>query len=417
MIFNTLSITVAQRTREFATLRTLGASRKQVLRSVRLEGLVDRPARLGDRARASASGSPRACSRCSARSASTCPTAARCSRCARSSSRCSWAPASRCSRRSCPARRATRVPPIAAVREGATLPAVAVRRALAQDRRSRVARLGRRDLGSASSRGLSGGADRRCCSASACSGCSSASRCSPRGSSKPLARVVGWPARRAGGVAGELAGANARPQPGPHGLDRRRADDRAHARHRRGRARRRHEQRRRRRRSTDQVRADYVVDGNDGLPFSAERGRRAGARDRRRGRSHVRRDTALVEGEETDVTGIDPATIGRFYRFEWTQGSDATLAQLGRDGALVTAELRRRPRPRGRRQARDPVALGRRSARSSCAASTTRRRRSRCWTSVSITQATFDGAFPSPKNAFTFLDADAARRHGARGRR
>ena len=40
VIFNTLSITVAQRTREFATLRTLGASRKQVLRSVMLEGLV-----------------------------------------------------------------------------------------------------------------------------------------------------------------------------------------------------------------------------------------------------------------------------------------------------------------------------------------------------------------------------------------
>ena len=40
VIFNTLSITVAQRTREFATLRTLGASRKQVMRSVVLEGLV-----------------------------------------------------------------------------------------------------------------------------------------------------------------------------------------------------------------------------------------------------------------------------------------------------------------------------------------------------------------------------------------
>ena len=40
MIFNTLSITVAQRTREFATLRTLGASRKQVMRSVVIEGLV-----------------------------------------------------------------------------------------------------------------------------------------------------------------------------------------------------------------------------------------------------------------------------------------------------------------------------------------------------------------------------------------
>ena len=40
VIFNTLSITVAQRAREFATLRTLGASRRQVLRSVMLEAAV-----------------------------------------------------------------------------------------------------------------------------------------------------------------------------------------------------------------------------------------------------------------------------------------------------------------------------------------------------------------------------------------
>ena len=40
VIFNTLSITVAQRTKELATLRTLGASRRQVLRSVVLEGFV-----------------------------------------------------------------------------------------------------------------------------------------------------------------------------------------------------------------------------------------------------------------------------------------------------------------------------------------------------------------------------------------
>ena len=40
VIFNTLSITIAQRTKELATLRTLGASRRQVLRSVVLEGLV-----------------------------------------------------------------------------------------------------------------------------------------------------------------------------------------------------------------------------------------------------------------------------------------------------------------------------------------------------------------------------------------
>jgi putative ABC transport system permease protein len=40
VIANSLSITIAQRTREFATLRTLGASRRQVLRSVLVESTV-----------------------------------------------------------------------------------------------------------------------------------------------------------------------------------------------------------------------------------------------------------------------------------------------------------------------------------------------------------------------------------------
>ena len=40
VIGNALSITIAQRTREFATLRTIGASRRQVLRSVMVEALV-----------------------------------------------------------------------------------------------------------------------------------------------------------------------------------------------------------------------------------------------------------------------------------------------------------------------------------------------------------------------------------------
>jgi putative ABC transport system permease protein len=40
IIFNTFSITVAQRTREFGLLRTLGASRRQILQSVIYEGLL-----------------------------------------------------------------------------------------------------------------------------------------------------------------------------------------------------------------------------------------------------------------------------------------------------------------------------------------------------------------------------------------
>ncbi len=51
VIFNTFSITVAQRTREFATLRTIGASRRQILGSVILESLVIGLARVAHRPR------------------------------------------------------------------------------------------------------------------------------------------------------------------------------------------------------------------------------------------------------------------------------------------------------------------------------------------------------------------------------
>ena len=40
VIANTLGITIAQRTREFATLRTIGASRRQILPSVIVEALI-----------------------------------------------------------------------------------------------------------------------------------------------------------------------------------------------------------------------------------------------------------------------------------------------------------------------------------------------------------------------------------------
>ena len=40
MIANSLSITIAQRTREFATVRTIGGSRRQILTSILLEALV-----------------------------------------------------------------------------------------------------------------------------------------------------------------------------------------------------------------------------------------------------------------------------------------------------------------------------------------------------------------------------------------
>ena len=101
VIANTLSITVAQRVRELATLRTLGASRRQVLWSVVLEGAV-----IG--LLASVIGLflglaiAVAWKRCSRRPGSSFRAAASSSRRARSSSACSSEPASRSSQASGP---------------------------------------------------------------------------------------------------------------------------------------------------------------------------------------------------------------------------------------------------------------------------------------------------------------------------
>ena len=64
-IFNTLSITVAQRSREFGLLRMVGADAPAGPRLGDARGAGDRPARLGRRPRASASASPRAWTRSS----------------------------------------------------------------------------------------------------------------------------------------------------------------------------------------------------------------------------------------------------------------------------------------------------------------------------------------------------------------
>ena len=54
LIFNTFAVTVAQRSREFALLRTLGASRRQVLNSVVVESLIIGFARVRHRASSAA---------------------------------------------------------------------------------------------------------------------------------------------------------------------------------------------------------------------------------------------------------------------------------------------------------------------------------------------------------------------------
>ena len=404
VIFNTLSITVAQRTREFATLRTLGASRKQVKRSVVLEGLVigliasliGIVAGLGIAkgmvALISALGLelPKASTVVATRTivvsmllgtgitvlASILP-----------------------------ARRATRVPPIAAVREGSTLPPT---RFAAHSAKTGgavvVASLSAMAVGLLAG-GVSGAVVALLIAGGVLGLFAGIALLAPS-LVKPLARVVGWPARRLGGVAGDLAGANAVRNPN------RTASTAAalmigltlvtvvavlgagvNAGNKKA--------------ITDQLHAGYVVDGNGDLPFRAEEGDKLAATPGVKASSQVRADQAIVQGKENAITGVDPASIARFYAFKWTTGSERTLGQLGAEGALVTkgyaadqhlkvGSTLSLETPAGAKRTLvvrgiyDPpqanALLG----------------------DVSMSQQGFDKAFTQPKNKFTFLDADAA---------
>src|SRR4051794_6276111 len=206
VIFNTLSITVAQRTREYATLRTLGASRKQVMRSVVVEGFViglvasvvglvlGLGIAKGLVALFSATGLelPKASMVLAPHTVVLSLVLGTVITLIASV---------------VPARRATRVPPIAAVREGATLPASRLAgHSLKAGVTTVVASLVAIAVGIFAG-GVSGALVALLLAGGVLGLFAGTALLAPR-LVKPLARVVGWPARRAGGVAGELAGAN-----------------------------------------------------------------------------------------------------------------------------------------------------------------------------------------------------------------
>jgi len=220
---------------------------------------------------------------------------------------------------------------------------------------------------------------------------------------KPLARVVGWPARRTGGVAGELAAANAVRNPGRTastaaalmigltlvtvvavlGAGLKGSTEAA---------------------VNKQIHAGYVVAGENGLPFRASEGDDLAKVQGVTAVSHVRSDTALVDGEERGITGIDPATIAHFYAFEWADGSEDALAHLGTDGAVVTKSYA---------DAEDLAVGERLSIVTPAGEKRTLVVRgvydppkvSQLLGDVSMTQQAFDTAFTQPQNSFTFLDA------------
>ena len=154
----------------------------------------------------------------------------------------------------------------------------------------------------------------------------------------------------------------------------------------------------------DQVAADYVVTSQNGFdPFPAAAGDAVAAAPGVELASSVRFDQALADGTEGDVTGVDVRTISTFYDFAWTDGSDASLGELGADGALVTKSFAddrdlalgsRFPVETASGQKIDLVVRGIYDPSDLAA----------LLGKVTISQQAFDAAFPRPRNLFTFVD-------------
>jgi putative ABC transport system permease protein len=332
VIANTLSITIAQRTREFATLRAMGATGRQVRRIVLIEGLVTGllastvglfvglalAKGLAQVFKAFGADLPQGGLTLHTRTiivslvVGTVVTVIASLR---------------------PALRATRVPPIAAVREGSILPP------------SRLARFGLPAalllcavsaalVGyGAFGHGMTTGVRLGILAAGVIGIFLGVTMLAPR-AVRPLASVIGWPATRIGGVAGVLARSNSMRNPSrtastaaalmigltlvttiavlAEGLRGSFKDA-----------------------VKSEFHADYALTSQNvflpGSPQPTEAIRKSGIATAVAG---VRGGEGRAFGKNIQVTGVEPG-ISQMIRLKWTVGSETSLDHLGLNGAVV----------------------------------------------------------------------------------
>ena len=307
-----------------------------------------------------------------------------------------------------PARRATRVPPIAAVREGATLPpsrfaAHTLKAGLGVAGASLAALLTGMFVGGLGTLGvvvLLGGGVLGLFAGMAL--------LAPR-LVGPLARFVGLPARRVGGVAGELAGANAVRNPGRtastaaalmigltlvtlvavlgSSLSKRRPSA-----------------------VKEEVHADYVIDGKDGMPFRAADGDELAQRAGRQ--AGLARPLGHGAGRRQGAQDHGPRP-----------GHDRALLplQVGQGLRALARQARDRRRDRDEEYAKSHhLAVGGTLAitmpsgdQAHAVVRGLHKPKTQLLGDISMSQQGFDAASARAEERLTFLDADAAR-HGAR---
>jgi putative ABC transport system permease protein len=401
--FNTISITVAQRIREFATLRSLGASRRQVLRSVLVEGfcigvlasVVGLFGGLGLAKGLQALFDALGLSLPSAGLVFNGRTVV-----------VSFVLGIGVTMVASlvPALRATRIEPVAAMREGATLPSTRISR-----RRGPVVAVILLLAAAALAVGSFGGLDTLPSIALIGAGCLAMFVGVGLGAAnavRPLAAAVGAPARRFGGEAGRLASENATRNPvrtartaaalmiglalvtvvATLGAGLRSSDREA---------------------LNSSVDSDYVITSKNGFePFAAAAGTALQGSSGTSLVSSVRSDQAKIFGDENIVNGVDPS-FGRVFNLNWSQGSNAVLGKLGADGAVVEEGFAEDHKLRvgssfslrtGSGQQLHVRVLG-------IQAPSEVQKIDPLVGQVLISQAAFDRVFPRPSNIYVFVDA------------
>jgi putative ABC transport system permease protein len=405
VIFNTLSITVAQRTRELATLRTLGATRRQVLRSVILES-----AALGVLASVvglfSGFALARGLSSLFGALGLGLPEAAPVYALHTFVVSLVIGIVVTVLAGVVPAVRATRVAPIAAARGGLP-PRVRSRRATVVGvvlLAVAAALLGYAVTGNR----LGSGSSLLALAFGALALISGTAGVASR-LVRALAALLGWPSRRFGGAAGKLASENAVRNPqrtaataaalmigialvsfvavlgkGVHDSMNNAIDE--------------------------QFPAHWIVTSKNGWSgFPAAAGDAAAGAPRVVRATSIRGDRGLVGKTQVNVDGVDPATIGGLYHFEWKRGTtDAALRELSSGGALVKESFAKRNRLELGEQfiligsGGDPVSLH-------VAGFYQPPRVAELLGGVVVGQGAFETAFPRAQNSFTLIDGSPTR--------
>jgi putative ABC transport system permease protein len=158
---------------------------------------------------------------------------------------------------------------------------------------------------------------------------------------------------------------------------------------------------------SSQLGTSYVVtsqSGWDTVPVGA--GRAAARAGGVQLATSVRGDRGLVRGGSVDVSGVDPATIARGYRFTWQPGSEHALAELGANGAIVRQDLAKEQhlQPGDTLELRSPVGTRLKLVVRGVYEPA---KLDSLLGHVVVTQEVFDRSFPRPADLLTFANASS----------